>query len=154
VNHHHGTAYNCVIAVTPAGADDCFFYMKNTSDTDITVEGIYISVAGAAEIYMQLNADGTRNAASTLTPVNLNAGSGFTAEGTFETGTDLAGGAATLAGGTECGRGVFRAATNTQFFNFDQDIIIPKNKTLTFWSSASVAVDMMLSINYHDDELG
>jgi hypothetical protein len=154
INHHHGEAYNFVFDVTPAGADDCFIYMKNTSDKDLILEGIYISVAGACEVYMQLNADGTRNSATAYTPVNLNAGSGKTAEGTFEYGTDLAGGAATLAGGTEAGRGVFRAAGDTKFFNFDQDIIIPKNKTYTLWSSASVAINGMLAFNYHLDELG
>ena len=118
------------------------------------MEGIYISLAGACEVYMKLNSDGTRNAASAITPVNLNGGSGLTADGTFETGVDLAGGAATLTNGTEVGRGIFRAATNTQFFNFDQDIIIPKNKTFTLWSSASVKVDGILSLNFHEDELG
>jgi hypothetical protein len=154
VNHHHGEAYTHSFDVTAAGADDCILFMKNESDTDMTIEGFYLAVAGACEVYAEINNEGTRNAASAFIPVNVNAGSGNSAEGTFETGTDLAGGAATLTSGDEVGRGAFFAASNTQWYNFNQDLILPKNKTLTLWVNAAVQVIGMVEFNYHKDELG
>jgi hypothetical protein len=154
VNHHHGDSYTMSFSQAPTAGDDCILFIKNTSDVDMTIEGMYLSVSGACEVYAQINNSGTRNAASVNTPVNVNAGSGHTADGTFETGADLDGGAATLSAGDEVGRGVFRAATNTTWYNFNQDLILPKNKTLTLWVSAVVTVTGMVEFNYHEDELG
>ena len=136
-NHHEGQAYNVMFDKSPTANDDCIFYMENNSDTlDIIVEGISLQIDGAGEVYLKLNAVGTRNAATALTPVNLNAKSGNAADGTFEHGVDLDGGAAGLSGGTETYRWVFAAANNSTDFNFEADIILGKANTITVWCSA------------------
>jgi hypothetical protein len=153
-NHHDGAAYQVIIDQAATAIDDCIFYMINTSETDITLEGIHLSVDAAAEVYLQKGAVGTRNAATALTPANCNFGSGRTAEGTWEQGADLDGGAATLTGGIEIERYVFRAATNTSHFNFPQDYIMPKGSTLTIWVSSTATVNATLHFNYHPVALG
>jgi len=151
-NAEHGDAYHMVFEVTPTAGDDCFLFLQNDDDKLMTVEGIWLSPAGAAEIYFQEGNAGTRNAAVVNVPAQCNFGSGNTADGTFETGVDLDGGAATLAAGTEFERYIFRAAANSGYFNFEQDIIIPKNGTLTIWSSASVLINGTVVFNYHEVE--
>jgi len=152
VNESHGDAYHALIDISPTANDDCIFYMINSdNDKELVVEGIYLQVNAAGEIYVQLGDAGTRNSATAITPANCNAGSGNAANGTFEQGADLDGGAATLTGGTEVSRYVFAAANNSQFFNFEQDIIIPENQTLTIWcSSSAVTVNGTVVMNYHE----
>lgn len=153
-NHAQGNAYNLLFDQAPTAGDDCIIYIQNTDDIDMCIEGIWLSVSGACEVYFQLNDTGTRNAATDVVPPNLNAGSGNIADGTFEVGADLDGGAATLAGGTEFQRFVFRAATDSATFNFEQDVIITKNATLTIWVSAIVTINGTIIFNYHTLEGG
>lgn len=158
VNHVHGEAYSVKFSQSPTAADDCFFYMANTSELDLVIEGITLgfidgTAADDPEIYMKLNDLGSRNSATALTPVNLNAGSGKSADGTFEQGADLDGGAATLTGGTEFERLVYAndGDVSSSHFNFEQDLILPKNKTLTMWANDSGATYFVtVFFNYHD----
>ena len=154
--HHaneEGEAYHLLFDQAPTGADDCIVYVQNSDDDDMCIEGVWLSPSAACEIYFELGATGTRNAATATVPANCNAGSGHVADGTFEVGADLAGGAATLTGGVEVERFVFRAAANSAFFNFEQDIIVPKNSTFTIWSSAIATVNGTLAFNHHTGTL-
>ena len=152
INHDAGLAFHCLFEQAPTAADDCVFYMVNNSDTrTIVIEGIDLYVSKAAEVYVKLNAKGTRNAATALTPANCNAGAGTSADGTFERGVDLDGGAATLAGGTEVQRWKFIAETASGHRNFEQDIVLPKNSTLTIWADTA-ATNIMGTVvfNFHE----
>jgi len=148
-NHADGQAYHLVFDQTPTAGGDCFLYMQNTADMDMVVEGIWLSVSAAAEIYVEVDNAGTRNAATVLVPVNCNRNSGNAATGVFEGGNDLDGGAATLAGGIEFERYVFRAATSSAHFNFEQDLILGEDDTLTIWSSANITINGTVVFNYH-----
>ena len=156
VNHVHGSSYHCVFNQSPTAGDDCFFYMVNNSDENhIIIEGVYIGVQGAtaddAEVYFKLGAKGTRGSATALTPVNCNTGSGRAADGTFEKGADLEGGG-TLTGGSEIERYVFAGVQDqvSKHFNFEQDIILVKNETLTIWATdAGATYYITVVFNFH-----
>lgn len=151
INHKDGKAYNCLFEQAPTAGDDCILYLYNSSDFDMVIEGITTAVSQACELYFQLNDQGTRNAATELTPVNLNVGSGNKAEGTFEKGADLDGGAATLTGGIEFDRLKFTAATDSNHYNFEQDIIVPKGFTMTIWcDTAATNILGTIVFNYHN----
>ena len=144
-----GVAYHLLFDQAPTAGDDCIIYIHNNDDEEMCIEGVWLSPSGACEIYFQLGDTGTRNAATDIIPANCNAGSGSEADGTFEVGADLDGGAATLAGGTEVERYVFRAAANSTYFNFEQDIFLPRNGTFTIWSSAVATINGTIVFNYH-----
>jgi len=155
VNHLHGEAYNVYFSQSPTANDDCIFYMVNDSDTDLCVEGIKIYVSAACEVYVQINDKGTRLSATALTPVNLNGGSGKSADGTFEKGADLDGATSTITGGSELERFKFIGEAATDTFNFEQDLILPKNSTMTIWCDTSAAtVNGTVIFNYHGLEIG
>jgi hypothetical protein len=150
-NHTDGVAFNTLFSQTLGGTDDCIYYMLNSDDKDLVVEGVTLYVSGACEIYFKIDASGTRNSASAITPANLSAGSGKSAQGTFEQGADLAGGAATLSGGTEFERLYFTGAAASSHHNFEQDVILQTNHTLTIWSATNaVSVAGTVVFNYHD----
>lgn len=157
VNHVHGNSYHCVFNQSPTAGDDCFFYMVNNSDENhIIIEGVHIGIKDAtavdAEVYFKLSAKGTRNSGTALTPVNCNTGSGIAADGTFEKGADLDGGAATLTGGSEVERYIFANVQDqiSTHFNFEQDVILTKNETLTMWATdAGATYYVTVIFNFH-----
>jgi len=158
-NHENGEAYNVLFSQSPTAGDDCIFYMKNTSEKDLVVEGITLGVinAGAvdAEFYIKLNDKGTRNSATTVDPANLNTASGKEAEGDFEYGADLDGGAATLTGGYEIERYVLANVQDlvSTHLNFHQDVIIKPGGTLTLWASdAGATYYVTIPFHYHPAE--
>jgi len=153
-NHHEKQAYNVYFEQSPTANDDCIFYMvNNSSDADICIEGIWLDISAACDVYFKINDKGTRGSATALTPANLNGGSGHTADGTFEKGADLESG--TLSGGTEFQRFSVRAAISTTSYNFEQDLILPKNSTMTIYCSASTAtVKGTVIFNFHSKEQG
>ena len=155
-NDEHGTAFQVPFSQSPTAADDCFFYLCNNSDeTQIIIEGCWIGFNDATavdvEMYFKINDKGTRNTATALTPANCNGGSGMSADCTCEKGADLDGGAATLTGGTE----FFRILNTTQdlqttMFNFEQDVILPKNATITMWATDAGATYYVTPVfNFH-----
>jgi len=155
VNHEHGEAFNVYFSQSPTANDDCIFYMVNGSDTDMSVEGVKMYVSAACEVYFQINDKGTRLSATALTPINLNGGSGKSASGTFERGADLDGATSTITGGSEFDRYKFIAETATAMLNFEQDLILPKNATMTIWCDTSTAtVNGTVIFNYHGLEIG
>jgi len=152
INHFFGLAFQLTFDVSPDATNDCIFYMQNTSDTDLVIEEIMMFVDASCEISLKIGDKGTRNSATNLIPINANAGSGLSADGIFEKGVDLDGGGATLSGGNEIAMYKFGSSNGkTESFNFAQDIILPKNETLTIWcSDSSVTLYATLPINYHN----
>ena len=120
----------------------------------MVLEGINISVTGAAEVYFQSGNTGTRSAAAAdVTPANANFGSGRTATGIFEQGADLEDGA-TLTTSVEVERYRFIGDTATGHINFPQDFIMPKGSTFTIWVDSTATVTATLYLNYHPTSLG
>jgi len=154
VNKDVGRAYSCPFSQSPTAADDCIFYMVNSSADDIVVNGFELSVINATaddSLYVKIGNSGTRNSATALTPVSLNAGSGISADGTFEKGADLDGGSATLTGGSEVYRYVLAGITDisAKTINFGQNIILPKNKAITMWVGGSAAGTYYVSVDFY-----
>ena len=152
-NHHFGRAYNVLFDVTPAGADDVIFYMKNLSDKDIIIEGVWWSAASAEQVYYKLGDAGTTGGTSaTISPGNLNAGSGKEANTTILSNTasaavDITG----LAGGTIVQK-LWLISAESSIFNTEQDIILPKNQIFTIYCvNGSIVLRGTLAFHFNDN---
>jgi hypothetical protein len=153
-NHHNGQAYNANLEQNPHEVDPsaeeevCIFYFKNTSEIDVTFEGFSHRLAGTDltdAIEIRGGDDGNPAGGAILIPANMNLGSGNTAQGTFLAGDNITG----LSGGTLLQR-VFLESNGTKYFNFDQDIIVPKNRILTIYSMTPAAkISLGIGFNYH-----
>ena len=153
-NHQNGLAFNACIEQMPIAADpsdstrSCIFYMKNTSEVDVTIEGVDIRLgdSGLEDVIEIVGRDtGTPVGGTTVTPVNLNLGSGNPAEGVFLEGSNITG----LSGG-EVLQKIWIKSNGTNSYNFNQDIIVPKNRIITVYSRLSVGeLDVTISFNYH-----
>jgi hypothetical protein len=77
-------------AIDPTGADDYFFYLKNTGTKNLHITDFRIrsTVAGTVEIRA---VSGTASSGTTVTPVNRTIGSTNTLSATIETGVDITG---------------------------------------------------------------
>ena len=131
LNHVHGRLYSMVFndASAVAGADDTLLYMLNSSDLDMIVFNMMFGSDTANEWYLKTGVAATAVTGgniTTVTPTNLNAGSGLAAEGTFLTDD---GDTMLLTGGTETHRWLGEAAKSIEV-NLPGDIILKKNDTL------------------------
>jgi hypothetical protein len=157
INHDLGKAFSLSFNQSPDAAGDCIFFMQNTDTDDLVIEAITIGVINCTaddSIYIKLGDTGTRDAATDLTPVPVNGGSGEEASGVFEKGIHLNDG--TLAGGSEIQRYVMAGVTDlvSKDFNMPQGIIIPKNRTLSMYVDGSDTGTWYITIhfNYHASE--
>ncbi len=152
-NQVEGSAYNVLFAVTPAGADDMLFYLKNNSETDLVVEGIWWQAASAEQVYYNVGDTGTPGGASKadITPANLNAGSGKNADvtcisRTADAAVDIEG----VSGGVTIQK-LWLTSAATTIFNCEQDIVIPKNQTFTIYAVAgSIALRGTVAFHFHN----
>jgi len=150
LEHHasqdHGTAFQYSWQQTPTGAGDCFLYIKNLDDIDMVVEGLKLRAAGAEQVEVKLGDAGTPAAGTDRTLINCNAGSGKTADVTFQTGNDITG----LSGGNVVERIYVPNGTESKYYNFEQDIIIPKNNVLTLYAvTGGIEIDGTFICHFH-----
>lgn len=129
VNMYEEESYSAVIAVTPTGAGDCFFYITNNKDLEMVVSSLKLQSAAAENVQVKLGDTGTVGGThAALLPINRNAGSVKTAEVTCESGVDITG----LAGGSVVDELV--SGTTMWRWIWDSDLIIPKNRTLSLYA--------------------
>lgn len=146
-NHFAGKAFNMLFSVTPTGSGDCFLYLKNQSITDIVIEGFHMMTASNEIIQVVLDDTGVPVSGNTSSPSNSNAGSAYVAEGVFQTGNNITG----LSGGIIVDKIAFASGSSSSFFNFEQDIIVPRNRTFTLYAvTGGIALMGTLVFNYHD----
>ena len=161
INHEEGEAYSFITQQTPAYSDPsgasgdiCFAYIKNTNSIDLCLEEIDIRLGGTsqAEIIKVLGkTTGDPIGGNTITPVNLNLGSGKEADGTFQAGSEIT----EISGGTELHRIYIGSSNTSETFNFGQDIIVPKNNIITLWAiNLNVEIDIVILFNYHNITAG
>ena len=161
INHHDQQAYHLIFQVTPDSenpsedlSEACFLYMKNTSLTDICIEGFHWRMGGTSNsdsIKFVIGDTGTPVGGTINTPANCNAGSGNIAVGTFYTGTSITG----LSGGTTLDRIYLESSNTSESFNFEQDVIIPKNYTFTMYAeTGGTEIDGTIIFNYHNKDMG
>ena len=115
----------------------------------MVIEGLDISVDQACEMYGYLGDEGTITGSPTeLTPVNVNTGSGLEADCTAYRDDDMGG----LSGGTEFMRYVFRAATDSAHLNFENDVVLSENGTLTLYvDTASTTINITWYFYFQED---
>ena len=123
-----GNSFNILFTQTSdTTASNCIIYVKNSFEEDLVFEGLSIRTDKDAHITISLNNTGIPVDGLDITPANLNAGSGTQAEGTFQAGNAITG----LSGGYIANQYFIEGGNSSDFYNFDQDIIVPKNRTLT-----------------------
>ena len=160
INHQQGQAYNLLFQITPNPDDPssyndegiCCLYIKNTSTLDLVIEEFDYRLGGESqvEILEFLANDGeTPIGGSSITPINLNLGSGNIASGTFLAGSNITG----MEQGDPMIRLYIESSHTTRTYNFAQDLIIPRNNTLTIWAKyGGNEIDGTIIFNYASAE--
>ena len=144
-NEDGGVHFCATLSRTPTGAADVFFYLKNTSTKLLIIDQIDIYAASAESIKAYLGDAGTPSGGSTLTPANLNAGSGSVADCTCQDGVNIT----TLSGGVALCE-LYGSTTMVQY-PFPGGIIVPRNKVLTLYSvTGAVAIKVNVWFYFHE----
>jgi hypothetical protein len=146
LEHHtntiHGDSYNLIFSLTATTSGSCVLYIKNSGDENIIFESIMLRSASLEIVEIKINNVGTPVGGTTATPANLNAGSNRQAYGTFLVGSNITG----LTGGITIFRYFINDGGSSSEYNFDQDIILPKNRILSmYFTNSGIQVDGFLS---------
>lgn len=144
-NQVNGMAYNLLISQTPAGAGDCFCYIKNNDTEDMVISSAKLYVATTETITVKLGDSGTPAGGAAATPVNRKSGCGNVADATCETGNDITG----LSGGSAVEVLVVKGGETSEKFEWLSDLIIPKNHTLTLYAAiGAIAIKATISMHF------
>ncbi|KKL96670.1 hypothetical protein LCGC14_1842190 [marine sediment metagenome] len=148
VNRVKEGAFSVLFDATPTGADDCFFYFKNTGEDDVHIEGFSLKLAATEYIDCKLNDVGAPSGGGTLTPVNLHGGSGNTVSATIEDGNDIT----NLSGGSTAFRIYHLTSAGSVLHIFPIDLIVPKNGTFTMYCQTGTTA-LAGYIIFHTEDL-
>ena len=131
-NHNilHGSAYNLLFDVTPSASNAPFLYMKNTDSYNLILSGINIRSSIDNVITLNLGDTGSLTDGVDIVPASLNANSKRTAVGVFKKLLELE----TIDGGTPSALYYVPGDNYSRYFNFEIDIVIPKNTVASFYS--------------------
>jgi hypothetical protein len=142
-NANEKAAWNLLLQQTPTGANDNFFYFKNTDTKKYVIEGIDCRVASAEQVLVILGMTGTTSGGTTVTAVGANTATTVQPTATMEAGNDITG----LSAGETLKR-IFFTSTKTEEFNFAQDIVIEPGGVCVFQAVAgSVQIDMIIHLH-------
>ena len=147
-NRSHKNSYSAIIDLTPTGAGDCFFYIKNDdTDMDLIVTSLKLYSASAEKVQVKLGDSGTVGGThAVVTPVSRNAGSGKTAIVTCESGVDITG----LSGGSVVD--VLNGLNVPFTWEWKSGIILPKNSMLSLYAvTGAVALNATLGFYFHKE---
>jgi len=149
-NIRHGTSYNLLFSQTgDSTASSCILYIKNEDIEPLIVKGIGANVASDEYIEVVLNDSGTPVGGSAIAPVNLNSGINNVAEGVFQSGSNITG----LSGGSKAFKLFYVGGEPTKYFNFDQDIIVARNRTLTLYCvNGGILIEGFVSFFFHEED--
>lgn len=147
-NHNQGRGYSLIFEATPVSGG-CFLYMENTDlERDLSIEGFWFKMEAEDFFTIKLGDKGTPANGTSITPVNLNTASGFGAQGIFQNGNNITG----LSGGSVIYKFYHAPDVNkaSVYRNFNQDVIISRNGTLTMYAnSGSTFISGIMIFNFH-----
>lgn len=153
VNQYHGQAFEMLVVQTPIEANPsaatgagCFAYIKNLHLLPITLLEIRAWVESPEYIDLYINDTGTPVGGAVATPINMNFGSGNTADGIFVVGNNITG----LTQGTQIDRLRIAADDNDHVFRWPSNFLIPRNNVLTLYGgSGGIPIEASIQFYYH-----
>ena len=142
--NRQGNFYSCTISVTPLGADDCFFYLKNTGDFDLIIQRLSICVASNEIIKGYLNDLGTPVSGTNYVPINRNGGSANLCDCDVQYGVNITG----LSGGDHFDSFHVAADEHTHTYRVEAGVMIPKNRTFTLYvGNGAIKLDFTITFS-------
>jgi len=132
-----GEQWSLYFTTTPVGANDYFFYLKNTSEVDIAITDIRTMCSSAETInYEWVSGVPTYTASADITPVPKNGGSNQVPTATIKSDTDITG--LTSDGVIYYDR--LDTANKMYKFSTSANIIIPQGKTFALKAVTGTAL--------------
>ena len=145
VNESTGEAFSILVDATTVAVNDQFFYMKNTGASHIHITSVKGFVGTDTEVKVLTGVTGTATSPSTVTPISRTASSGVALSGTVQQGADLQ-----MTGGDTVDLFRMDAALTGLFkLSWGSTIILPKNGTICFESSAASTINLTVSCFVH-----
>lgn len=144
--HNNGTAYVMYFSQAAANgaANEVLGYIKNDSDDDLIIDEIGLHITAANTVYVSKVTGTAGGSPTTLTPVNMNVGSGRTATGTFYKDDSMS-------GLTDAGRLIncYLAANAYLVRTPISSILIQKNSAIGIFVTTQQVQTLNCSVVFH-----
>jgi len=144
-NHNNQRAYAMYFSQAAANSatNECLGYLKNTSDDDMIITEVAIHSVAADTVYIS-KVTGTAGGGSSITPTNMNLGSGKTAVATTMQHT-------AITGLTDGGRllSFYLAANAFVVRQPESTIVVKKNSAVGIYVSANQANTLKVNIHFY-----
>jgi hypothetical protein len=127
--NRQGNFYSVTDVMTPDSTGSCFYYIKNTGDSDLIIQRLSIHVASHEVIKGYLNDLGVPIGGITHVPVNRNGGSNNVCDCSAKCGSNITG----LAGGDHFDSFHVPADNHSHTYRWSAGVMIPKNRTFTLY---------------------
>lgn len=138
-------AYSVVFDVTPSGAGNCIFYMKNTNDLDMIINTLTLQSQSQEAVELTLGDLGTPVGGTDSIPINRTSGIANTSDCICQYGVDITG----LTKGGVVDK-LYCTSGASQSFLWLSDFILPKNTTFAIYAvTGSIRITVSLSMYYH-----
>jgi len=140
VNHIFQEAYNILWTITDTtGSDQIILHIDNLGAKNIIFEGINFQASANVILYMKFAMIGTPGGGTDAEVINLNSGSGNILNVAATEGNGLTG----LTGGRIFWRTKIAGSEQSDFMNFDADIILTPHQTMTLLATSTEGFDNM-----------
>lgn len=148
VSHFFGEAYMVQAVDSGPGAGEYTLYFKNTDSRDFIVDNLYSYVTATDVVWKLTKVTGT-SSGTVIVPVNLNIGSGNTADAVCRGGAaGVSGLSATEVIFTIYGGAVF----NSMVIPLEGALVIPKNFAIAFEFDAGTSSAVTIGFDGHYDQ--
>lgn len=141
--NREGGVHSAYFAVTPAGANDYFFYIKNEGVSELFISDIRIKSSVPSTIYYE-SVSGTPvfTAESPISPTNRNLGSPKALKATISSDANITG---LSSDGVVFFEGI--ATANTRYkLSTTSNIIIPQGKAVAFRATVAGDIECVVSV--------
>jgi hypothetical protein len=147
VNTTKGRAWVVPVVQTPTGANDYFYYMKNTGTVPLIIDEVDYRVASAEQVKVYIGVDGSTTGGTAIVPINANTGFTAAPSATVEGGNDITG----LTSGFNPYH-LYWTSTETKKFNFAMDLVLSPGGTLAL-QCVTGSILINLSIMFYESEV-
>jgi len=137
-----GNFCSTTITVTPDSTGNCFYYIKNTGDSDLIIQRISVHVDSNEILRGYLNDNGTPVGGINYVPINRNGGSNKLCDCVINYGSNITG----LSGGNHFDSFHVPADHMTHIYRWEAGIMLPKNRTFTLYAvNGNIEIDFTVT---------
>ena len=140
--NREGNFYSSTAVITPDSTGNCFYYIKNTGESDLIIQRLSVHVNSHEIIRGYLNDLGTPIGGVITAPINRNGGSNNLCSCNVSIGSNITG----ISSGDHFDNFHIAADHHSHTYRWSAGVMIPKNRTFTLYAvNGNIEIDFTVT---------